>query len=102
MWWEQNLCNHEKISKCSEHDFRQKTPPEVPQDLSLWGITLYQTLPKLFDIWSYVVFIAPDLLKVVAILPDATVRRSAVQWKETKHEINKNTAFFEVIQNSII
>ena len=52
--------------------------PEISHDLSLWRRPACQTLPKALDISSATAQVAPDLLKVLAILPGATVRRSAV------------------------
>ena len=43
-----------------------------------------QTLSKALDISSATARVAPDLLKALAILSDATVRRSAVDWEDLK------------------
>ena len=49
--------------------------PEIPWDLRRPAC---QTLSKALDISSVTAWVAPDLLKALAILSDATVRRSAV------------------------
>ena len=51
----------------------------------VWEIwPAYQTLPKALDIPSATAPVAPDLLKALAILSGATVRRSAVDWEDLK------------------
>ena len=44
----------------------------------------YQTLSKGLDILGATVRVAPDLLKTLAILSDATVSKSAVDWEDLK------------------
>ena len=41
-------------------------------------------MSKALDISSVTARVAPDLLKVVAILSDATVKKSQVDWKDLK------------------
>ena len=53
-------------------------------DLSLWRRLTCQTLSKPLDLSSATARVAPDLLKVLAILSDTTVRRSAVDQKDLK------------------
>ena len=43
-----------------------------------------QSLSKALDISSAVVWVAPDLLKALAILSDTAVRTSAVDWEDLK------------------
>ena len=43
-----------------------------------------QTLPKPLDISSATAQVAPDLLKALAILPDTTVKRYAVDQEDLK------------------
>ena len=43
-----------------------------------------QTLLKAFDISSATAWVAPGLLKALAILSDTIVRRSAVDWEHPK------------------
>ena len=57
---------------------------EIPKDLSLWRRPACQTLSKSLDISSAKARVAPGLLKALAILPDATVRRSAVDGEDLK------------------
>ena len=72
-------------------DGRPNIWPEISHNLSLWRRPACQTLPKALDISSATAQVAPDLLKALAILPGATVRRSAVDreglkpyWKSQK------------------
>ena len=58
-----------------------------------WRRPKYQTLSKALDISSATTWVAPDLLKTLAILSDATVRRSAIDredlnpyWKLEKRQ----------------
>ena len=66
--------------------------------------TRCQTLSKALDISSAIAQSAPDLLKVVAILSDTTVRRSAVDREDLKPhwKSEKKATFLQVINNSII
>ena len=59
---------------------------------------------KALDISSATARVAPDLLKAVAILSDATVKRSPVDWEDLKPywKPEKKTTFLWVINNSII
>ena len=57
--------------------------PQIPQDLILWRRLVCQTLSKALDISSATASVTADLLKTLAILSDATVRRSAVDWEKT-------------------
>ena len=57
---------------------------EIPKDLSLWRRPACQTLSKALDISSAKARVAPGLLKALAILPDATVRRFAVDQEDLK------------------
>ena len=54
--------------------------PEIPQDLC--EIATWQTLLKALNISSATAWVAPDLIKVLAILSDTTVRRSAVDQED--------------------
>ena len=61
----------------------------------MWRRAACQTLSKALDISSATARVAPDLLKVLAILSDTTVRRSAVDqedlkpyWKHKKDHIS--------------
>ena len=58
-------------------------------DLSLWRRPAWQTLSNLLDISSVTARVAPDLLRALAILPDTTVRRSAVDWEDVNHTGNQ-------------
>ena len=53
-------------------------------DLSLWKRPACQTLSKALDISSATAWVAPDLIKALAILLDATVRRPAVDQEHLK------------------
>ena len=67
-----------------------------------------QTLSKALDISSATAWVAPDLLKALAILPDTTVGRSAVDredlkpyWKSEKSHIslgNQQSHYLQVFQ----
>ena len=68
---------------------------EIPEDLSLWRRPACQTFSKALDISSVTARVASELLQAIAILPDTTVRRSAVDredlkpyWKSEKGEIS--------------
>ena len=50
----------------------------------MWRGSPRQTLSKALDISSATAPVAPDLLKALAILSDATVRRSAVYPEDLK------------------
>ena len=50
----------------------------------MWRRTACQTLSKALDTSSATTWVAPDLLKVPAILLDTTVRRSAVDGEDLK------------------
>ena len=66
-------------------EIRANIWPENQWDLiSLRRRLTCQTLSKPLDISSATARVAPDLLKVVAILSDTTVRRSAVDQKDLK------------------
>ena len=52
------------------------------QDLSLWRRPACQTLSKALDISSATAWIAPELLKALAILADTINRRSAVDQED--------------------
>ena len=52
--------------------------------MSLWRRPTCQTLSKALDISSASAKVAPDLLKVLAILSDTTVKRSAVDPEDLK------------------
>ena len=52
--------------------------------ISLWRRPACQTLSKALYISSSTAWVAPDLLKALAILSDTTVRRSAVDQKDLK------------------
>ena len=65
--------------------------PKISQDLGLWRRPACQTLSKALDISSATARAASDLLKNQLILPDTTVRKSAVDreglkpyWKPEK------------------
>ena len=62
-----------------------------------------QTMSKASDISSATARVAPNLLKVLAILSDTIVRRSAVDREDLKaYWKSEKTRFFYVINNSII
>ena len=69
--------------------------PEIPQGLGLWRRPACQTLSKALGISHAIVWVASDLLKVLAILSDATFRRSAVDLEDLNHTENqKKTPHF--------
>ena len=74
--WSQLLLKKEEI--------RLNIWPEIPQELSLWKRPVCQTLSKALDILSATARVAPDVLKVPAILSDTTVRESAVGREDLK------------------
>ena len=86
--------------------------PGIPQDLRLWRRPAFQTQSKVLDIWSATVldiwsataWVAPDLLKALAIVSERTVRRSAVDWECLKlyGNLEKRPYFFKVINSPII
>ena len=59
-------------------------PNILPWDLSLWRRPACQTLSRALEISSATAWVAPDLLKALAILSDTTVRRPAVDWEDLK------------------
>ena len=76
--------------------------------MSLWRRSACQTLSKALDISSTTAWVAPDLLKALAILSDTTVRRSAVDqedlkpyWKSEKGHIslgNQQSYYLQAFQ----
>ena len=56
----------------------------IPQELSLWKKALCQTMSKALNISSATAWVSPDLLKVLAVLSDTTVRRSAMYQEDLK------------------
>ena len=66
-----------------------KTWPEISSDLSLWRRPGCYTLSKAWDILCATAWVAPHLLKSLAILPDTTVRRSAVEHEDQNHTGNQ-------------
>ena len=77
--------------------------PKNQWDLSLRRRLTCQTLSKPLDISSATTRVAPDLLKVLAILLDTTVRRSAVDQKDQKpYRKSEKKTFLSVISNAII
>ena len=80
-------------------EIRANIWPENQWDLSLWRRPTWQTLSNVLDISSATARVAPDLLKVLAILSSTTVGRSAVlksYWKSEKRP------HFSLINNAII
>ena len=68
-----------------EGEIRPNIWPGIPEDLILWRRPAWQTMLKVLDISSATAHVAPDLLlKALAILLDATVRKSAVDWEDLK------------------
>ena len=68
-----------------KEEIMPKMWPEILYDLSLWRRPACQTLSKALDISiGYTAWVAPDVLKVVAVLSDTTVRRSAVDREDLK------------------
>ena len=57
---------------------------QIPWHLILWWRPVCQTLPKVLDISSATAQVAPDLLTVLVIPSDITVRRSAVDQEDLK------------------
>ena len=72
------FCKNFSSRITQSHLLLTKDEPEIPQDLSLWRRPICQTLSKALDMSSATARVAPDLLKIVAILSDRTTRRSAV------------------------
>ena len=62
-----------------EH-FWKKFCKKGPLDLSLWG-----RLPKFLDISSAIGWAAPNLLKALPVVLDASGRRSAIDWEDLNH-----------------
>ena len=74
-------------NKSRLHFFRDNLTciwPEIPWDLNLWRRPACRTLLKALDTSSATAQLAPDLLKDLATLSDATVRISAVHWEDLK------------------
>ena len=67
-----------------KEEIRPNIWPEFPQDLSMWRRPACQTPSKVLDISSATARVALDLSKALAILSDATVRRSAVDQEDLK------------------
>ena len=67
-----------------KEEIRSNIWPEILKDLHLWRQSACQTLLKALNISSGTAPVAPDLLKVLAILSDTTVRISAVDQKDLK------------------
>ena len=63
---------------------RPNISPEIPWDLGLWRRPAWQILSKALDISSATARVTPNLLKIIAILSDATARRSTVDWGDLK------------------
>ena len=61
-----------------KEEIRPNIWPEIPSDLSLWRRTPWQKLSKSLDISSVIAQVPPDLLKILAILSNTTIRISAV------------------------
>ena len=59
------------------------TWPEIPWDLSLWR-SVWHILLKDLCKSSATAWVAPGLLKAIAIRSGATVRRSVVHWEDLK------------------
>ena len=57
-----------------KEEIRPNIWPKIWYDLSFWSRPAYQTLPKALDISSATGHVTPDLLEVLAILSDTTVR----------------------------
>ena len=55
----------------------------------MWSRSACETLPKALDVSSTTAWVAPDLLKALANLSDATVRRSAVDREDQNHTGNQ-------------
>ena len=51
----------------------------------MWRRPACQSLSEALDISSAIAWVAPDLLKTLAILSDTTVRKSAVDWEDLNH-----------------
>ena len=66
-----------------KEEIRPNIWPEIPNDLGLWRRPAYQTLLKAF-ISNATTWVAPDLLKALAVLSDTTLRRSAVDQEDLK------------------
>ena len=60
-----------------KEEIRPNNWPENPDDLNLWRRPAWETMSKRLDISSARAQVAPDLLKILAILSDTSVRRSA-------------------------
>ena len=67
-----------------KEEIRPNIWPEISYELTLWRRPACHTLSKALDISIATARVAPDLLKVLAILSDTTIRRSAVGWEDLK------------------
>ena len=67
-----------------KEEIRSNTWPETPKELSLWRRPACQTLSKALNISSATARVALDPLKALTILPDTTVRTSAVDREDLK------------------
>ena len=65
-------------------EIRLNISHEILYDLSLWRRPTSQTLSKALGISSATAWVATELLKALAILPDTNVKRSAVDWEDLK------------------
>ena len=79
---ESQLQQHLKRYFSSRTDHRSDSSSE--SEFSLWRKSVCQTLSKSLDISSATTWVALDLLEVLAILSDATVRISAVDQEDLK------------------
>ena len=62
-------------------EIKLNTWPQISWDLSLWRILACQTLTKALDISGTTAQVAPDLIKVPAILSDAFFKWYAIEWE---------------------
>ena len=60
-----------------KEELNLKTWPKVPEDLILLRRLASQTLSKAFDILSAMIWVAPDMLKVLSILSSILARIQA-------------------------
>ena len=67
-----------------KEEIRPDIWPEITYNLSLWRKQVCQTLSKALDISSATAWVAPDLLKALAILSVTTIKKSAVDWEDLK------------------
>ena len=77
---------------------RPNTQPEIPWDLSLWRRWSWRNLSKVLDTSSATAQVPPSLLKALAIILVATLRKSAVDqevlnlyltWKQKRGHISR-------------